>query len=83
MNSWRDFWTATPARVWIYHFVLLPLPMTLYLLVVILNEALQLGIQAARTLCRDAFDGCVELAEYLSFSYREAMKQAKERGGVR
>ena len=83
MNSWRDFWTASKARVRVYHFVLLPLPMTLYLLVVILNEALQLGIQAARTLCRDAFDGCVELAEYLSFSYREAMKQAEKKGGAR
>ena len=83
MNSWRDFWTANPARVRVYHFVLLPLVIELYLLVFVLSKGLQRVTQAVWMLCRDVFDCVAELAEYLSFSYREGMKQAKERGGVR
>lgn len=77
MNSWRNFWTATPARVRVYHFVLLPLVIVLYLPVFVLSKALQRVTTQAVWMLRDVFDCVAELAEYLSFSYREAMKQAK------
>ena len=77
MNGWRDFWTTGKARVRVYHFVLLPLVIVLYLPVFVLSKGLQRVAQAVWMLCRDVFDCVAELAEYLSFSYREAMKQAK------
>ena len=83
MNRWRDFWTATPARVLVYHFVLLPLVIVLYLPVFVLSKGLQRVTQAVWMLCRDVFDCVAELADPWCVSYRMAMKQAKERGGVR
>ena len=81
MNSWRDFWTANPARVLVYHFVLLPLVIVLYLPVFVLSKGLQRVTQAVWMLCRDVFDFVAELADHWCVSYRVAMKQAE--GGAR
>ena len=77
MNSWRDFWTANPARVRVYHFVLLPLVIVLYLPVFVLGKGLQRVTRAVWMLCRDVFDCVAELADHWSVSHRVAMKQAK------
>ena len=77
MNSWRDFWTASKTRVWVYHFVLLPLVIVLYLLVLVPSVALERGSQAIWKLCCDLYDCSKVIAARWSFSYRVAMKQTK------
>ena len=77
MNRWRDFWTANPARVRVYHFVLLPLVIVLYLPVFVLSKGLQRVTQAVWMLCRDVSDCVAELADHWCVSYRVAMKQAE------
>ena len=83
MNSWRDFWTAGKARVRVYHFVLLPLVVVLYLPVFVLSKGLQRGAQAVWMLCRDVFDCVAEPADHWCVSYRVAMNKVKEKGGAR
>ena len=83
MNSWRDFWTAGKERVRVYHFVLLPLVVVLYLPVFVLSKGLQRGAQAVWMLCRDVFDCVAEPADHWCVSYRVAMNKVKEKGGAR
>ena len=77
MNSWRDFWTANPARVWIYHFVLLPLVAVTLVLAAAVGRALMAAVMAAWVLCTGVSKDAKDAVRFLRDNYRDGMKQAK------
>ena len=83
MNSWRDFWTASKARVRVYTFVLLlPVAVTL-VLAAAAGRALMAVVMAVWVLCAGTSKDAKDAVRFLRDNYRDGMKQAKERGGVR
>ena len=83
MNNWRDFWTASKARVWVYHFVLLPLVAVALVLTAAVGRVLMAVVMAVWVLCAGAGKDARDAVRFLRDNYRDGMKQAKERGGVR
>lgn len=82
MNSWRDFWTATPARVWIYHFVLLPLVAVALVLTAAVGRVLMAVAMAVWALCAGVTKDAEDAVRFWRDSYRDGMKQAEEKGGA-
>lgn len=83
MNSWRNFWTAGKARVRVYTFVLLPLVAVALVLAAAAGRALIAVVMAVWVLCAGAGKDAKDAVRFLRDNYRDGMKQAKERGGVR
>lgn len=81
MNSWRDFWTANPARVRFFHFVVVPLAIVPLFAVFIAINVLEVGVQALWMLCVGIVSDARHIATQWANDYRKAIAKAK--GGMR
>lgn len=77
MNSWRNFWTATPARVRVYAFVLMPSVAVALVLAAAAGRALIAVVMAAWVLCTGVSKDAKDAVRFLRDNYRDGMKQAK------